>query len=148
MKTEESNLIIADFMGWEVWGTEKKYREVPLFWFGHENFEAMCGTDMEFRESWDWLMPVIERVEEAVEKEIEGTQVAYYYLSLGEIRILFLDGSSLKIVPDKKLPRKERNYQCCVKFIKWYEANVRSENKPSGGLRNQKEEKIIETTTK
>lgn len=59
MKTlEEKNAMIAEFMGYEI-----MYRP-----FGEEFIEIsdteLCDlNDLKYHDSWDWLMPVAERIE-------------------------------------------------------------------------------------
>lgn len=52
-----SNKLIAEFMGWEISG--------PGFPSGYNNpHNLYCHfEDLEFNHSWDWLMPVVEKIE-------------------------------------------------------------------------------------
>lgn len=54
MNTTESNALIAEFMGWE---------KVEGFFmaFGRE---ATSPGDLKFHSSWDWLMPVVEKIDQ------------------------------------------------------------------------------------
>jgi hypothetical protein len=87
--TIEGNKLISEFMG--VFYHKADY-----------SFNAVTGY--EYNVSWDWLMPVIEKIEEKNTVEIKGNAVVIPYANV------FVRG-------DSKL---EAAWQAVVEFIKWY----------------------------
>ncbi len=56
--TKVSNKLIAEFMGYENLGTLTK----PMYEYG-ESGGCRSLEDLWYHESWNWLMPVIEKIE-------------------------------------------------------------------------------------
>lgn len=109
----ENNALIAKFMGLDV---------------GHDNFIPINGvwTKIKYHSSWDWLMPVIDKIE-AVEMD-EGYWSAYpFSFDMGRswCFIKVDGGHSEEVVPGS---RGEDNrvlhaYTAVVQFIKWLDEN-------------------------
>lgn len=55
MNTEEGNKLIADFMG----ARADTYGK----WFIDHKFLGYEAKDFQYHTSWDWLMPVVEKIE-------------------------------------------------------------------------------------
>jgi len=96
MKTTEGNKLIAEFMGIE--SDNAKMRgmlyECPV--------TAEYTNKLEYNYSWDWLMPVVEKL-----LEISSTHVlAYQYKKDLRDVLTTLD---LDLI-----------YECAVEFTKWY----------------------------
>lgn len=80
MKKEEiieGNKLIAEFMGWELWesifdgfGFNVDPEIIPDARNDHSNFHKI--NDLRFNSSWDWLMPVIEKIEELGSYQVCG----------------------------------------------------------------------------
>jgi hypothetical protein len=72
-KIEETNKLIAEFMGWVEKYPGENYVAfyLPKGWCPDfkitEDFEALEPKEMLFNSSWDWLMPVIRKI--ALENE-------------------------------------------------------------------------------
>ena len=64
MNTQENNKLIAEFMEWDV----KRPTTIPTN-LHLSNLELDNGDTMElkYHESWDWLMPVVEKIEQVHE---------------------------------------------------------------------------------
>lgn len=101
MNITESNKLIAEFMG------EIDLKNGRGEWYS-ENPDALKYT-----ESWDWLMPVVEKIESLdVTVEIEG-----HNCMISDIK----DGGYHQYVAhDSKI---NAIYVSVVAFIKWYNEN-------------------------
>ena len=53
----KNNSIIAEFMGFIFYDDEGKYYHVE------EGYFLCIPNELKYHESWDWLMPVVERIE-------------------------------------------------------------------------------------
>ena len=93
MNTQDNNKLIAEFMGINV-GEYTSYPE--------ESPTQYAVVDLQYHTSWDWLMPVVEKVfvlsedEEAWRMDIES--------GLTTLNI-------------------DETYRAVVEFIKWYNKN-------------------------
>lgn len=108
MNTTENNKLIAEFMEYPSNGFGKyicPVKDIPV--------EA---DELPYHTSWDWLMPVVEKIEgcdgvsdeEVVTIEYHDCIIPYHQ---GEIRAI---GADSKI---------DAVYQAVVAFIKWYNEN-------------------------
>lgn len=62
MNTTESNKLIAEFMGYEQ--KIPDHYSVPYLKGIHKgSFRQFPYWDLQFDDSWDWLMPVVEKIE-------------------------------------------------------------------------------------
>lgn len=116
MKTTESNKLIAEFMG--VTPTETKYTK---YWYdGYELHEAELpfsygamgnGTsELKFSTSWDWLMPVVEKINQSG-YTLEGVNlVKKISIACGSANLIYA-------------------YKAVAEFIKWYNENNNHRNK-------------------
>ena len=104
MTTEEGNKIIADFMGWE-----SKYHPVEQLHF-----------------SWDWLMPVVEKIEN-IKTEYGGIE-SHIFSPTWNKKIkhecFFWAGDEIRNITSTKSDSKiDAVWGACVKFIQDYEKN-------------------------
>lgn len=109
MKTEKTdNELISEFMGWERY-SRNSFKCPNLYPFnsslsmGWTTFEE---NQLQFNTSWDWLMPVVDRILKTW-TPTKGTW-PYEYNQLANLTL----GRSLADV-----------YDVTVIFIKWYNAN-------------------------
>lgn len=104
MKTD--NELIAEFMGFEF----KNDHTNVKYW--HYNELNLVSTDLIFNESWDWLMPVVEKM---------------YSLWLGVGEDGFQKSLNLRLHSfSRKCPIHSpitQVYLRVVEFIKWYNKN-------------------------
>ena len=111
MEIIEGNKLIAEFMG--AIPLEESSPLLKLeFGFHHM---VMLPENMKFHSTWDWLMPVVEKIE-STEKVLyceitnNNCRIAQPY-PLKTIEIYNRDGNKSKI---------EVVWEACVQFIKWH----------------------------
>ena len=98
MKTEETNKLIAEFMGWE------SFNQFSMIAPKSEG-DCWAFEDMKFHSDWNWLMEVVEKIE---------SLDIYYNEYIDYNSSMFASG---KIELSTKI---EAVYNACVEFIKWY----------------------------
>ena len=99
MKTEESNKMIAEFMG--------NIHDGDVI---HEELYDV---------SWDWLMPVVDKIE----KELPVEYVIEQYQDDCRIHEI-IDGVWRPIIEIyNETSRRDATYEAIVGFIKWYNEN-------------------------
>jgi hypothetical protein len=95
--TNEGNKLIAEFMG-------------SSFDYPHYPYP---DDELRFHESWDWLMPVVEKIEEEYEVSILGDECEISTMGYRVSRIVLVqDSNKLNSV-----------YKAMVEFIQWYNRN-------------------------
>lgn len=104
-----NNELIAEFMGFTHTSTEQ-----DTFWSKPDSPMATIydwdyhTLGLEFDKSWDWLMPVVEKIE-----KMEGVRV-------------IIKGSRCRILAGKKvfschtISKLNSMYRVVVEFIEWY----------------------------
>lgn len=99
MNTTENNKLIAEFMSVDL----------------HE-YVMNGGKTLEYHSSWDWLMPVVEKIESnGFDVRIRKDDCVIYYCSdKSDDVVLYLESKSGKM---------ESAYLAVVEFIKWYNKN-------------------------
>ena len=123
MKTIEDNKLIAEFMGFEInSGFNYKLVKVKNFLAVGEDGRYSKEEDLKFNSSWDWLMPVVEKI-----KNISINNKFYsFFISIAS--------TGSVIIAKTKLGHPNSNYNNCeceydlitntykavVEFIKWY----------------------------
>ncbi len=130
---EKSNKLIAKFMG------EKPVKIGNQYSLSRTPWIAVTGSDPEkvmddyceatrYHESWDWLMPVIEKVEGL--KEIDkatGELIAKYRFSIGRDCVSYSENSddiSQWGYDDEKVKTKlELAYLAVIEFLIWHKEN-------------------------
>ena len=119
----EDNKLIAEFMGY-------RYQESNFFsvWEFYKSYEDRF-VDGKYHESWDWLMPVVEKIE-SLRFENEDRYIAtlwgtYTYFSKFNV----VKGVLTNIKPYNQYyigqgkNRITQTYKAVVEFIKWYNEN-------------------------
>jgi hypothetical protein len=129
MKNTKNNELIARFLGWEL-------RNMPVYlngggemWMSPHKTSTFCSLVGEelFHKSWDWLIPVVEKIESIYDDyhgyfgvfinsnccTIQGTK-----LNPGLVNAYFNE-----VYSDTKL---ESTYRCVIDFIKWYNKTLKS----------------------
>lgn len=118
------NKMITEFMGLEKCdrcpGDCGKYKIGAGIYMNHE--------ELGYHKSWDWLMPVVEKIEDLFDK-----YVLKVYVSINgrncDIWNYFDPESVLRSVSDTSLHFKQRKhattkieatYEACLNFINWY----------------------------
>ena len=127
----ENNKLIAEFMDWAFDEDSERYttpHTVQVYFDdipSNDQWDCMLKPEeMEFHLSWDWIMPVAEKIGELYHRirieYDEGCQLCtiFAYNKNGElVEEIYADGHSWI----------ESTYNTIVKFIEWY--NVLSRNK-------------------
>src|SRR6188768_657987 len=102
------NELIAEFMGWERLRHDSGHMVPNLYpYVGNSGETEMFGEEMEFHRRWDWLMPVVEKIEH------EGFPVDIWKNCC---LIRGVAGSASKVEGSKI----NAVYSAVVEFIKWY----------------------------
>lgn len=112
---EEGNEIIRKFLEWEKVVNEDKKGCDIVYWKIGNNWPHASGK-LKFHTSWDWLMPVVEKIESLGNY---GVEIRHFSCSIYE---LSFDPSDLNIESnfDSKI---EAVYNAVVQFIQWYNQN-------------------------
>ena len=99
MKTiAECNKLIAEFMG--RCGKVNKH----LYWVNIPSVKWVTVEQMQFHTSWDWLIPVVEKIEKT-----------YAYVDIKGCAV------NISTIVETSAPTKiEAVYMACVEFIEWY----------------------------
>lgn len=106
MKTD--NELIAEFMGCrKVQGLENAWE---IDWLPRPSLDRLF-RELKFDTSWDWLMPVVDKIYKwgSVRPDYGGTIRPYKYLN------------DLSIMADL-----QQTYVAVVEFIKWYNENQKA----------------------
>ena len=111
----ENIKLVGEFMGWK----ENKDMKVKLISGGitnnfQKNDEACIPEAMCYHSSWDWLMEVVEKIED-LSKEGETYMFSITKFS---VRVIY-KGSRIVDLPIDNT-KIEAVYNACVEFIKWY----------------------------
>jgi hypothetical protein len=119
----EGNKLIAEFMGakpckdWQGYDGYEHPHWLHFQWSNRvqDNLELYSYrySQLEYHSSWDWLMPIIERIESLGYRwEIGMSTISpYHYCKIWSI------GSIEGISPLDAI------YGACIEFIKWYNQN-------------------------
>lgn len=119
MKTiEENNKLIAEFMGANIEERKQcilpvaKFREAPT---NNKKYSAFELCYLEYNTSWDWLMPVVEKIESLGHGVTIG--MGMYCVIQDDITE---DGIEFTGMEDGKLLS---TYRAVIEFIEWYNEN-------------------------
>ena len=119
----KDNKLIAEFMGAKpiVLGNSTEYEMygiVECIDDGVDEKHFFIPHEMKYHTSWDWLMPVVEKIEDIENKEI-STDIVKYHLYDVEIRqnVTTIHGTNIEETAGDKL---FNTYHAVVKFIKQY----------------------------
>lgn len=84
-----------------------------------------CWKPMHYHNSWDWLMPVVEKIDKT--PVLSNTEEEYYYCVslMGSVAEVMDASTSDNVVQVSTETTNwlESTYEMCVKFIKWYNKN-------------------------
>ena len=124
---EENNKIIAEFMGY----TLNENNEYPIEYITVQGHWDTCSIqDLNYHKSWDWLMKVVEKIENLPSRTLQGT----YYLGnevkiykaintnthYCEINLVKESGYRIVSIQFNKESKIKSVYDACLEFIKWY----------------------------
>lgn len=135
MTTEEGNKLIAEFMGGEIQPdlTCNNYGKmsIPQWAFIKYNFDTMRIGGYEYHTSWDWLMPVVEKID-GLKCDKAGSVICQTNTTSHSFYINYNDGKSTCYCHPKYYDGRHREegesrienvWQAVVKFIQWYNQN-------------------------
>ena len=115
---KENNKLIAEFMG----RCGKEYPD--MYWVNIEDTTWTTIDNMKFHKSWDWLMPVVEKIAlmqwtwVQIIPDVLGKFPAKSscYIETGVSRVDFKVSTEESTLIDA-------TYKAVVEFIKWYNEN-------------------------
>jgi hypothetical protein len=125
----EGNKLIAEFLGFKVENIEDNIFHVSLgTWTIYERFKTdnenpyqyflnlktniKNSTHFKFYSSWDWLMPVVEKIE-SIDKYV-------FDIYLNKCEIQYGNNFTIEEVSFSGLNKIEAVYKAVVAFIKWF----------------------------
>ena len=129
----ENNKIIAEFLNWEFDDLSETF-ETPFLKlvepqaFGDEQFSCkLQDFELEFHSDWNWLMSVVEKIENLQDEN----NCAIYNVQIEQSFTEIIDNhTSETIIYDIDADSKiEAVYNTVIEFIKWY--NEQNKNNES-----------------
>jgi len=125
MKNLENNKLIAEFMGLDELGRYVPTKLLPSIKYGL--FQGIFEIEeTEFHISWDWLMPVVDKIEK-LNFEINGVVSSVdINIIYGDCIIQDEDGLGELYIykhSNESGNKLESVYRAVVEFIKWYNKN-------------------------
>lgn len=103
------NKLIAGFMGIKLennWRDGYDYALQHVYGFNDEYYDCRLASNLGFHSSWDWLMPVVEKI-----WAITGCRTLFYFEANEKLTIYSNIQSS-----DAKI----EIWSAVIEFIKWY----------------------------
>lgn len=118
----EGNILISEFMGPHYESTFAGKGRMRLYVgkrLGRANYEA---HELEYHESFDWLMPVIEKIESLPTNKDGGEEFQFSITGDGISITRFDDGSGViaERVNHIGLSKLMPTWEVVIEFIKWY----------------------------
>lgn len=141
MKTEETNKLIAEFLGWKnhfkSGGLAKVYigdKSYIQDWecFNVEKQKLITPIEMKFHADWNWLMEVVEKIESlgvniwVVKNKVKITIIGELAQKLNNsLYDTEFEGYDFEYYT--KETKIEAVYNACVTFIEWYNEQTAEE---------------------
>lgn len=121
----ESNRLIADFMGLKPtkFGTNYQWSDSPHFFVNHDTHEKVMESIANYSKydtSWDWLIPVVEKIE-----SISGQ----FWIGKYSTSVTSENVRDWEISSGKGLTKIQSVYVCAVRFITWYNEQTNKNEK-------------------
>jgi hypothetical protein len=82
---------------------------------GRFGLETVSASDLEYHRSWDWLMPVVERIESDERYDVDILQYGTRIIERTKTESIEIVNNIANISFDKKI---EHTYQAIVDFVK------------------------------
>ena len=120
IETIEGNELIAEFMGVDTKFSDELYKDSrSVLRYLIDNKSKYDG--LLFHSSWDWLMPVVEKIEHINAKSISSVVVVIN----GNTCLMFPYFNTLKTNSEFKVNEVDNTkilavYKAVIKFITWY----------------------------
>ena len=116
----KENKIIAEFMGYETYeGVDK----VCINLTENNGFSSDWGhVPTKYHTSWDWLMPVVEKIESFQDGEDGDSMRGHLYnFRIEQYFVYILDGESMDVIIEMNGDSKiDATYKAVVEFINQY----------------------------
>jgi hypothetical protein len=112
------NELIAEFMGFKV--IAKSFEDKLIYNIPTNNGLGYISYMMLYNKSWDWLMPVVEKIEETNFIKIVGKYCGINKTSANSFNNWVATEGVSFMNPKSKI---ESTYKAVVKFIKWHNKN-------------------------
>ena len=114
MDTIEKNKLIAEFMGLEIVNADIILYEL--------NGIAYPINKLQYHTSWDWLMPVVEKIESFQDGDDGDLMRGHLYnLRIEQNFVYILDGESMDVIIEMNGDNKlDATYKAVVEFINQY----------------------------
>lgn len=111
---EENNKLIAEFMSMRT-GRNFKLIGDKVNLTVIDRKKTVCEAyELRFNISWDWLMPVVEKIETLENKD------GYCYIVNNQFALTKIQADQDIIVELTAIDKKMSIYKAVVEFIKWY----------------------------
>jgi hypothetical protein len=107
MTTTDNNKLLAEFLGYT-----QPHPDYPHTTYWYKKDEAPL-TMLSFDTDWNWLMSVVEKIEDL------GNDVS---ITTNYIQIAFDEGEQFIVAEDTKI-KIDTLYNACVEFVKWYNSS-------------------------
>lgn len=122
MKTEEiieNNKLIAEFMGWDKYNNGVYYTpfDDASYCGGEPTHIVNYPQHLKFHFSWDWLMPVVKKIENL------GYTVTIAGILCKITKVLDIENPVASLVCGDRSKKLEIVYETIIQFIKWYNEN-------------------------
>jgi len=115
-KEIENNQMIAEFLNFAYLENFNYPKENAIGWY---NSKGICvGSELKFHYSWDWLMEVVEKIENIIFDEDNS-----YNVTIGSTNYCVIQDSNGEVYDsshDNGKTKLEAVYNACIEFIKWY----------------------------
>lgn len=117
MTTQEGNKLIAEFMGWKIGRNLPGDIRFQTNWFDTDGLRK--GAYLQFDNSWDWLMPVVEKIHHM------GCIIEIDYSLVTSCRICVIgkkEQKAFNLVADNNGGHESiyAVWLSIIKFIEWY----------------------------
>lgn len=103
---EQGNRLIADFMGYYFQGDK---------FYSRSSGKGNWFKEAKYDRSWDWLMPVVEKIE----------KMDYGFKMCRKVVEVYIDSTKAIICKEKRANRMESLYAAVIYFVEWYNKNVK-----------------------
>ena len=119
MNTLENNRLIAKFMGMTCGYPNDDSVMIQATLRGNE---VVPIESMQYHSSWDWLVPVVEKIENLNTNNDEYYTDFYFQATnfVQNYTASFIDRNNLEIAHCDSETRIGATYNAVVEFIKWY----------------------------
>ena len=109
----KNNVLIAEFMGMKL---GEDHTNDNMYYDDAENLHPPTPiNELKFNSSWDWLMPVVEKIENFIFDENNS-----YNVTIGSTNYCVIqdsNGDTIEIIKDNGNSKLDTTYQAVVEFI-------------------------------